>query len=217
MSHSQFHSTKLLILRHAWLNLWDKHMTTGRINQVTITLGSPHAHTHTHTTRLSLVCVYVCARPSRRCEKSRTTECTHLFSQRSCLFPQVESTSFFVSEMRPRIVPNSRGAPVGQASFWAVLLLSFSAGLCVALAQVSAQSRFASSPPFWIARVPLRLGFTGLFEDYTQQVLCCGSSQYGASTSTRLCRCGSSNVSVLPLGLAIGKYIHIFLQCDLVE
>ena len=24
----------LLILRHAWLNLWDKHMTTGRINQV---------------------------------------------------------------------------------------------------------------------------------------------------------------------------------------
>ena len=121
-------------------------MTTGRINQVTITLGSPHAHTH--TTRLSLVCVYVCARPSRRCEKSRTTECTHLFSQRSCLFPQVESTSFFVSEMRPRIVPNSRGAPVGQASFWAVLLLSFSAGLCVALAQVSAQSRFASSPPF---------------------------------------------------------------------
>ena len=26
---------RLLILRHAWLNLWDKHMTTGRINQVT--------------------------------------------------------------------------------------------------------------------------------------------------------------------------------------
>ena len=23
-----------LVLRHAWLNLWDKHMTTGRINQV---------------------------------------------------------------------------------------------------------------------------------------------------------------------------------------
>ena len=35
MSHSQFHSTNLFILRHAWLNLWDKHMTTGRINQVT--------------------------------------------------------------------------------------------------------------------------------------------------------------------------------------
>ena len=33
MSHSQFRSKKL-ILRHAWLNLWDKHMTTGRINQV---------------------------------------------------------------------------------------------------------------------------------------------------------------------------------------
>ena len=36
MSHSQFHSIELFILRHAWLNLWDKHMTTGRINQVTI-------------------------------------------------------------------------------------------------------------------------------------------------------------------------------------
>jgi hypothetical protein len=35
MSHSQFHSKNLFILRHAWLNLWDKHMTTGRINQVT--------------------------------------------------------------------------------------------------------------------------------------------------------------------------------------
>jgi hypothetical protein len=36
MSRSQFYSIKLFILRHAWLNLWDKHMTTGRINQVTI-------------------------------------------------------------------------------------------------------------------------------------------------------------------------------------
>src|SRR6202035_4029410 len=35
MSHSQFHHIDLFILRHAWLNLWDKHMTTGRINQVT--------------------------------------------------------------------------------------------------------------------------------------------------------------------------------------
>ena len=35
MSHSQFHGIDA-ILRHAWLNLWDKHMTTGRINQVTI-------------------------------------------------------------------------------------------------------------------------------------------------------------------------------------
>ena len=38
MSHSQFHGI-LFILRHAWLNLWDKHMTTGRINQVTTLLA----------------------------------------------------------------------------------------------------------------------------------------------------------------------------------
>ena len=36
MSHSQFHSAESFTLRHAWLNLWDKHMTTGRINQIAI-------------------------------------------------------------------------------------------------------------------------------------------------------------------------------------
>ena len=35
MSHPQFRSIRMLILRHAWLNLLDKHMTTGRINQIT--------------------------------------------------------------------------------------------------------------------------------------------------------------------------------------
>lgn len=35
MSHSQFRRI-ILILTHAWLNLWDKHMTTGRINQVSL-------------------------------------------------------------------------------------------------------------------------------------------------------------------------------------
>ena len=34
MSHSQIRS-QILILRHAWLNPWDEHITTGRINQVT--------------------------------------------------------------------------------------------------------------------------------------------------------------------------------------
>ena len=33
MSHSQI-CYEELSLKHAWLNLWDKHMTTGRINQV---------------------------------------------------------------------------------------------------------------------------------------------------------------------------------------
>ena len=35
MSRSQFQS-KRFILRHAWLNLWDERMTTGRINQVAV-------------------------------------------------------------------------------------------------------------------------------------------------------------------------------------
>ena len=51
MSHSQFHCIKSFILRHAWLNLWDKHMTTGRINQVTLLSAPTHlrwngAHTN---------------------------------------------------------------------------------------------------------------------------------------------------------------------------
>ena len=35
MSHSQFQS-RIFILTHAWLNLWDERMTTGRINQIII-------------------------------------------------------------------------------------------------------------------------------------------------------------------------------------
>ena len=34
----------MLILRHAWLNLWDKHMTTGRINQVSKIQSSMFTH-----------------------------------------------------------------------------------------------------------------------------------------------------------------------------
>ena len=34
MSRSQFQS-RLCILRHAWLNLWDERIITGRINQIT--------------------------------------------------------------------------------------------------------------------------------------------------------------------------------------
>ena len=41
----------MLILRHAWLNLWDKHMTTGRINQVTTVTSESTVHTseNSHT------------------------------------------------------------------------------------------------------------------------------------------------------------------------
>ena len=42
MSHPQFHCISSLILRHAWLNLWNKHITTGRINQITIVRSCSH-------------------------------------------------------------------------------------------------------------------------------------------------------------------------------
>ena len=44
MSHSQFHRINWFILGHAWLNLWDKHMTTGRINQVLTFCQWPKGH-----------------------------------------------------------------------------------------------------------------------------------------------------------------------------
>ena len=54
MSHSQFHC-KTLTLRHAWLSLWDKHMTTGRINQITYVVASPKRVTSSQAFALPLV------------------------------------------------------------------------------------------------------------------------------------------------------------------
>ena len=56
MSRSQFQS-KIFILRHAWLNLWDERMTTGRINQVaTITqIWRYFLHTPNHPTKKRLL------------------------------------------------------------------------------------------------------------------------------------------------------------------
>ena len=48
MSHSQFRCITL-ILRHAWLSLWDKHMTTGRINQVPIVRFPLRVQGYLHT------------------------------------------------------------------------------------------------------------------------------------------------------------------------
>ena len=66
MSHSQFHSIEAFILRHAWLSLWDKHMTTGRINQVTI--GTTRAAHETHA-RLSLDRPRSEGRPTRHTDR----------------------------------------------------------------------------------------------------------------------------------------------------
>ena len=51
MSRSQSRCM-MLILRHAWLNLLDKHMTTGRINQVAVVVSTRlgQRHTPSHST-----------------------------------------------------------------------------------------------------------------------------------------------------------------------
>ena len=55
MSHSQFHRINWFILRHAWLNLWDKHMTTGRINQVTLRVCDGCVSTHCTLERIGVI------------------------------------------------------------------------------------------------------------------------------------------------------------------
>ena len=72
MSHSQFHSTNLFILRHAWLNLWDKHMTTGRINQVTIVRTAALKHQRSRFFPDWKKGVFT-QRPLRHSEKGRDT------------------------------------------------------------------------------------------------------------------------------------------------
>ena len=81
MSHSQFHSTDLFILRHAWLNLWDKHMTTGRINQVS------------YETRLRVVCVKTKLLNQALLEEVFTWDTHYCLSARCVLLPSFKLTS----------------------------------------------------------------------------------------------------------------------------
>ena len=77
------------VLRHAWLNLWDKHMTTGRINQVG---GCCNTVQSLIVTRMAYV---VIAAPTAR--RVATTEC--YFSPR--WVPQAHSRLAFVYEQEP--------------------------------------------------------------------------------------------------------------------
>ena len=108
MSHSQFHSTNLFILRHAWLNLWDKHMTTGRINQVTISVcteiphkwGTPAQHQYSRPETLSTAGVrykafqtmpYVNSLAVTERIPSENVLSTPATSERNTLFPDLTS------------------------------------------------------------------------------------------------------------------------------
>ena len=76
MSRSQFHLWGF-ILRHAWLNLWDKHMTTGRINQVwrrTLHLNA-HGEPQTFSAEALLFkCFYTLAIQWPRCALPSSSE-----------------------------------------------------------------------------------------------------------------------------------------------
>ena len=100
MSHSRIYHIRL-ILRHAWLNLWDKHMTTGRINQVSIR-NSPIG---IWTSRFSLPSLHP------KADFSVSLDYLQVIISRTSLSPQL---SFFLAAMR-----NPFGYHQGKPRCWA--------------------------------------------------------------------------------------------------
>ncbi len=96
MSHSQFHCIKSFILRHAWLNLWDKRMTTGRIDQVAI--SSIFLALGTGLIRKDLWMLSKKKASIYQCEKNKTRERKRAHTQ-SCLLQhnQVSTSSSIFS------------------------------------------------------------------------------------------------------------------------
>ena len=115
MSHSQFHSIKL-ILRHAWLSLWDKHMTTGRINQVSIVMfiATSDALTRPVLERLNISgdCVSYCsASPGvGRSDFRRGCKPANTHRERPYLL------AFLVRSLPPRVIPAIRKC--GEIATW---------------------------------------------------------------------------------------------------
>ena len=57
MSHSQFHSIKSFILRHAWLNLWDKRMLLAESTRLLLNVSHSRVRPITLTCRRYVSCV----------------------------------------------------------------------------------------------------------------------------------------------------------------
>ena len=119
MSHSQFHSIKL-ILRHAWLSLWDKHMTTGRINQVSIVMftATSDATTRPDLERLNM------RRELRISVMPRVGGLPQWLwdAPKSVLLARLlHLLAFLVGEALPRVIPTLQklGGSRQRASSWA--------------------------------------------------------------------------------------------------
>lgn len=130
----------------------------------------------------------------------------------TCLLLKYPATQTSVFVARPTTDP---GAPLllerapGQASRIRSAAFFFRRSF-VALAMRQLSRRRSSA---YCGILPRR-GFTCLGEDYIERVVCSGAPR-GASTVAQLHPCGSSNCFRASLGLAIGKYVHNFLQCGL--
>ena len=115
MSHSQFHSLNLFILTHAWLNLWDKHMTTGRINQVAfINHGKTPTNSRKHSVRKNSMVLTVIFCPRDKCALAGL----NYFKSPSIIFPH------------PRFQPTSY-SPLQSQHFWCKEARITSASFCV--------------------------------------------------------------------------------------
>ncbi len=107
MSHSQFQSTTFT-LTHAWLNLWDERMTTGRINQIPIFQSFPDFERN----KSDSSCLFITSTPfSGRTtipfHFATTTHTNHtLTSPKSTLAPQVLQSLLSIHTTPRKLFPS---------------------------------------------------------------------------------------------------------------
>ena len=122
MSHSQI-CYEELSLKHAWLNLWDKHMTTGRINQVFTWLLTPGRHCYPGRHRFSKVLAAVLTEVQQQIPKGNCSvwvtlpQTRHQMQQflnahsasRCCTVPpdrRLRGTTARIDRVQPGIAPS---------------------------------------------------------------------------------------------------------------
>ena len=104
-----------LVVRHTWLNLWDKHLTTGRINQVSVILQSSTKRfsiSHLHPTVLHKAVIHLSSLSYSLPQSGFPSPISILQSSTkrffiSHLYPTVLHKAFFHLPYSPNILPQS--------------------------------------------------------------------------------------------------------------
>ena len=97
----------MLILRHAWLNLWDKHMTTGRINQVSRAKSIPWRASICSTLQICLLRFAFSATFRKKNAEFRSYTTDAIFGPHSWKLPEPDNLTVTDPklEIAPRLTP----------------------------------------------------------------------------------------------------------------